>query len=157
MPVMISVRKSRLKRNPSYKAQAFQYVKNILNDEDHFDYYLNHATKEYLILNRARVKVYGFALMGTSKNGRNRLELIGSKPGKGFGRKLTDAIYANAKKRAMTAVNAMNVVTGAERFYASTKHRPAPSTASRHRIWRRNVSPANATSRRQNTPERSVK
>jgi hypothetical protein len=87
--------------------------------------------------------------MGTSKNGRNRLELIGSKPGKGFGGKLTDA---NAKKRAMTAVNAMNVVGGAERFYASTKHRQAPSTASRHRIWRRNVSPANATSKRQGTP-----
>jgi N-acetylglutamate synthase-like GNAT family acetyltransferase len=128
---------------PSFKRQAFNLVKHILasGTMNNFLNYYRNSNRHYMLLNNNGETLLGFALMYPQKSGKSRLALIGTLPGKGYGKTLMDRIYANAKKEHMKKVRVLNAVPGAQKFYLGRGYKrvPSPSTNTYDRVYNKSV------------------
>ena len=99
---------SNLNSSKRYRDQAYELVKKIISLQG-FEEWMARRTRNYLLLSNTGSKVLGFATM---KNvpGRNRLDLIGTLPGKGYGKVIMNAIYEDAKKRRIPKVNVLRAL-----------------------------------------------
>jgi len=99
------------------------------------------SNKNYLVLNNNGKTVLGFAFVQNPKNGMAYLTLIGTRQGKGYGKQIMNAIYANAKREGLKGVMIMNTVNTAQPFYSKMGYKLfAPNN--RRRRMLRYVSPS---------------
>lgn len=76
-----------------YMNRAYGYVENIINRNE-LPWYLKRRNKNYIIKNNGNFK--GFAIVGQNKyNFLPSLNLIGTEPGKGYGKALMNFIVSN--------------------------------------------------------------
>jgi ribosomal protein S18 acetylase RimI-like enzyme len=112
---------SRWAINNSVKNIIFEYVKNILGTNnftprEHFENYFLNRGRNYITVNRNGA-ITGFAILGPDKKGRVRVHLVGTKPGKGYGRALMAQIASNARNRGLRRVIINDPVNNARAFY----------------------------------------
>ena len=100
----------------NYKDQLYQLVQGVLHNKGDLKDYIKKRTRNYLLVNNNGSTVLGFATM-KNKAGINRLDLIGTLPGRGYGKIIMNAIRADAKKKRIPAVNILNAVGPARPFY----------------------------------------
>jgi hypothetical protein len=60
---------------------------------------MNARNENYLLMDNNNNKVLGFAFMATPKSNSSRVSLIGTLPGKGYGKQIMNQIYKNAKAK----------------------------------------------------------
>jgi len=136
-------------KNGPISNQAFNMFANVLNGKrNNFNSYRGMRNKNYLLLNNNGKTVLGFAFVENPENGNGmlRLTLIGTLPGKGYGRQIMNAIYANAKKEGRNGVTIVNAVTPAQPFYRKMGYTPVAPNNYR-RLMHRYVSPKRSPSR----------
>jgi len=144
--------------------QAYKMVERILWNRSSFNNYKNARNENYLLIDNNNKKVLGFAFLAHPKYNSSRISLIGTLPGKGYGKQIMNQIYKNAKEKGRKKVIVLNAVGEAQNFYRARGYKPRPNTSKntygrlfnksvsampRKRSPRRSVSP---TSKRRKTP-----
>lgn len=98
-----------------YMNRAFSYVENIINRNE-LPWYLQRRNKNYIIKNNGNFK--GFAIVSQNKyNFLPSLNLIGTEPGKGYGKALMNFIIANAVANGKPIMYIHDPVSGARNWY----------------------------------------
>lgn len=99
-------------------------------------------------------KVLGFAFMASPKYNSSRISLIGTLPGKGYGKQIMNQIYKNAKAKGRKKVIVLNAVGAAQNFYKARGYKPRPNTSRNTygRLFNKSVS----AMPRKRSPHRSV-
>jgi len=143
-----SSRFSKFPEARNIRNQAYKLVKNVLYNRSKFTNYRENRNENYLLMNNNNKTVLGFAFVENPENGNGmlRLTLIGTLPGKGYGRQIMNAIYANAKKEGRNGVTIVNAVTPAQPFYRKMGYTPVAPNNYR-RLMHRYVSPKRSPSR----------
>jgi N-acetylglutamate synthase-like GNAT family acetyltransferase len=80
-------------------------------------------------MNNNNKTVLGFAFMAEPKYNASRLALIGTRPGKGYGKQIMNQIYKNAKANGRKKVIVLNAVGSARNFYRGQGYKPRPNTS----------------------------
>jgi len=150
--------------NRNISHQAYSMVQGILWGRSSFNNYRNARNENYLLIDNNNKKVLGFAFLAHPKYNSSRISLIGTLPGKGYGKQIMNQIYKNAKVKGRKKVIVLNAVGEAQNFYRARGYKPRPNTSKntygrlfnksvsampRKRSPRRSVSP---TSKRRKTP-----
>ena len=105
--------------NNSVKNIVFNYVRNIMdpnNQRGHFNGYFKNRGRNYIAVNQ-NGQIIGFAILRQNKNGVADITLIGTRPGRGIGRKIMTQIYNNAKARGLSQIRVIDPVNNAKNFY----------------------------------------
>ena len=103
--------------NNSVKNTIFQYVKNIMNNRGHFNYYFKKRGRNYIAVNE-KGDIQGFAILGPNRQtGTTWLYVIGTNPGRGIGGFLLSQIENNARGRGVHKLRIMDPVNNARSFY----------------------------------------
>lgn len=168
--------------NRNISNQAYKMVERILWSRMSFNNYRNARNENYLLMDNNNKKVLGFAFLAHPKNGAPRVSLIGTLPGKGYGKQIMNRIENNARAKKSKELRVLNAVPSARAFYekggfkerqerpnstygrqmvkmlasVTTRRSPSPN--------RRSVSPtskrrktSSPTSKRRKTPSPNVK
>ena len=150
-----------IKRSPNsrlgtkYRNKAYGLVSSILDDNNHFNQFLENANRNYVILDKKNFR--GFATVTNWKN-IVQVELIGTntkqrpKTGKGWGSLLMNAIKNNARKKGMKRVKVHDPVSGARGFYRKLGYNTASNTFGGTHTMKRRVSPPSPQSRLRLSP-----
>ena len=139
--------------------QAYEMVKNILWSENNFIDYEANRYENYLLMNNNNKKVLGFAFMADPKYNAARIALIGTLPGKGYGKQIMNRIYRNAKANGHKKVIVLNAVGPAQNFYKARGYKPRPTTTKNTygRLFNKSVTTMTALKRKRSpSPQRSV-
>jgi N-acetylglutamate synthase-like GNAT family acetyltransferase len=139
--------------------QAYELVKGILWSRRNFGTYRNTSHNNYVLIDNNNKKVLGFAFMAEPKYNAARISLIGTIPGKGYGKQIMNRIYSNAKANGHKKVIVLNVVGPAQNFYKARgyKHRPATSNNTYYGMFNKSVSTMSALRRKRSaSPRKSV-
>ena len=132
--------------------QAHALVQRILWTRSNFNNYRNARNENYLLMDNN--KVLGFAFMASPKYNSSRVSLIGTLPGRGYGKQIMNQIYKNAKAKGRKKVIVLNAVGAAQNFYKARGYKPRPNT-SRNTYGRMFDKSVSATPRKR-SPRRSV-
>jgi len=103
--------------NLKIKNQAFELVKPLKFSRTTFNTYMNSRNRNYILLNNNGTRVLGFAFVMNTLVGNNNVSLLATKPRMGYGSRIMNAIYNNAKSRGQKRVIVLNVVNNAFQFY----------------------------------------
>ena len=134
--------------------QAHALVQRILWTRSNFNNYMNARNENYLLMDNNNKKVLGFAFMASPKSNSSRVSLIGTLPGKGYGKQIMNQIYKNAKAKGRKKVIVLNAVPAAQNFYKARGYKPRPTTSRNtySRLFDKSVS----VMPRKRSPRRSV-
>jgi len=160
-----SSRFSKFPEARNIRNQAYKLVKNVLYNRSKFTNYRENRNENYLLMNNNNKTVLGFAFIGPNKKGMKQVTLLGTKPGHGYGRRIMDAIYINARNNGKLGVYINTAVNEARPFYRRLgytevpphfsnmwKHVPTASLKRKMSLApRKSVSP---TSKRRESPNR---
>lgn len=123
---------SRWAINNSVKKIVFEYVKNILGSRTitplaHFESYFNNRGRNYLAAN-GEGNITGFAILGPNIKGKKvKVLLVGTKPGRGYGRVIMEQIASNARERGLRRVVITDPVANARNFYRTLGYKNDPN------------------------------
>lgn len=134
--------------------QAHDLVQSVLWRRRNFNNYRNARNENYLLMDNNNKKVLGFAFMASPKYNSSRVSLIGTLPGKGYGKQIMNQIYKNAKAKGRKKVIVLNAVGTAQNFYKARGYKPRPNT-SRNTYGRMFDKSVSATPRKR-SPRQSV-
>ena len=86
--------KSKFTSNKNVRNQAYELVKNILSSRKQFTEYRRDRYENYLLLNNNNKTVLGFAFTEIPKYNATRVALLGTLPGKGYGKQIMNQILS---------------------------------------------------------------
>jgi len=140
--------------NRNISQQAHAMVERILWHRSNFNNYRNARNENYLLMDNNNKKVLGFAFMASPKYNSSRISLIGTLPGKGYGKQIMNKIYKNARAKGRKKVIVLNAVGSAQNFYRGRGYKPRPNTSKNTygRMFNKSVS----AMPRKRSPRRSV-
>jgi len=103
--------------NRNISNQAYKMVERILWSRTSFNNYRNARNENYLLMDNNNKKVLGFAFLAHPKHGAPRVSLIGTLPGKGYGKQIMLRIENNARAKKSKELRVLNAVPDARAFY----------------------------------------
>ena len=149
MPTLVrgTRNKSAFSSPGSVRNQSYNLVKSILDYERaFFNRYRRRRSENYLLMNNNGKTVLGFAFLNEPKNNAMpRLSLIGTKQGKGYGKQIMNAIYANAKKEGWRGVYIKDAIAHVQPFYRKLGYK---NVSSRPGNMQRFATPTSSPSRK---------
>lgn len=150
---------SRFAGNMSVRNQAYALVENIFYSRDNFSKYRRDRYANYLLMNNNNKTVLGFAFLEKPKYNAARVALLGTVPGKGYGKQIMNRIYKNAKAEGYKKVIVLNAVRKAQPFYQKIGYKPRPTTSqnTHGRLFNKSVSTMTALKRKRSaSPQKSA-
>ena len=135
MPTLV---KSRKRMTKNINNQAYNMVKNIVENRNNFNHYKTTSGGTYLLMNNNNKKLLGFAFTHCNIPFDCRVQLIGTRPKKGYGKQIMNQIYKNARNLDVLEVRVPNAVPSAQPFYRALGYKLVPNY---NRYFKKSVSP----------------